>query len=151
MTRLEFAFAVVRKIYRDLATPSDFAGDWYGWASNQTAHIAVGIILTAAVSLVSYSILGTFAQKSNLFAIVGAIIIATQARSLPVRFWDTIEDTVFMLLYGAGSAILLFNEVAPGSPEMRVSIEAIGPVCLIIAAHLMAGSVFRAAKEVRSG
>ena len=151
MTRIEFALAVVRKIYRDLATPSDFKKDWYGWLTNQCAHFLFGVALTAVISFAFFFYLGAFAHKGVLFGLVAVIVLATQYRSFWLKFWDTVEDIIFMLVYGAGSAVLLFNETAPGSPKMLTSIEAIGPLSMIVSAHLAAGSVFRAAKEVRSG
>jgi hypothetical protein len=33
--------------------PSDFAGDWYGWLTNQAGHIALGILAVWLVGMVT--------------------------------------------------------------------------------------------------
>ena len=140
----------LKLILHDLSTPSDFHSDWYGWATNQMAHITLGIMLTAIVSCFNFLVFGEFAYKAVLWGVVATTyILFVEMQQGKSRFWDSVEDFVFVVIYGAGTSIMMFHEVAPGSPEMRVNITSVAPICVIVTTHLIAGSLSRAVEQVR--
>jgi len=145
-------FDAIRLILSDLSKPDDFRHDWYGWVTNQLAHITVGIILTIVFSALNFILLGEFAQKIVLWGMVfvtyAIIEIYWQKKN---RTWDTIEDFVFVVGYGAGTPILMFDEARPGSPEMVSEIVDLVPVCVIVTTHIVSGALSRAVEEVKNG
>lgn len=143
--------AVIRKILSDLSTPASFRRDWYGWATNQLAHITLGVILAALLSFANFMTIGEFAYKGILFAMVAVLFAAQQGKQWTLKPWDTFEDFVFTVVYGAGTVIIMFDEVEPGSPLIQTNIINIAPICAIVATHLFVGSVIRAAREVKYG
>jgi hypothetical protein len=142
---------VAQKIIKDLSTPDSFRKDWYGWSTNQLAHITLGIILAALISFANFMTIGEFAYKGILFAMVAFLFAAQQGRQWLVKPWDTVEDFIFVVIYGAGTVIVMFDEVSPGSPLIVTNIINIAPICAIVATHLFVGSVIRAAREVKYG
>lgn len=143
--------AVTRKILIDLSSPSNFRKDWYGWSTNQLAHITLGVILAALLSFANFMTIGEFAYKGVLFAIVAAAFAIQQGKQWKDRPWDTVEDFVFVVVYGAGTVIVMFDEVSAGSPFIQTNILNIAPICAIVSTHLFVGSVIRAAREVKYG
>ena len=146
---INIGLEVARKMIADLFTPSDFRYDWYGWVTNQMAHIMAGVIITSLVSYLNFVILGEFALKLHLFMIVAVFFILTQSKSFLTKPFDTFEDLVFILVYGAGTVILLFHETDPGSPIITANIQHIAPVLVLASAHLLWGSVTRAIRELK--
>lgn len=145
-------YEAIKLILRDLSTPSSFKRDWYGWVTNQMAHITVGVMLTAFISAACFLTFGEFIFKVYLWgSIAGLVAINEFALQKSKKWWDSLEDFVFIVLYGAGTSIIMFDEVEPGSPAMVASITSIAPICIIVATHLIAGALSRAVEEVRHG
>lgn len=121
----------------------DFADDAYGWLTNQISHIGLGIALALVLSAVWFYIGGEFPYRWAAWGIISAAYIAGEV----ARGWagrDSVEDTVFVCVYGAGGAMLLFCEVTPGSPLLIVSVADTLPVLAIALAHLGWGTFLRA-------
>ena len=81
-------------ILKSLKTPDDQKRDWYGWATNQTGHFTIGVIITAiAVQLLPIH-----------FAILPALVFAGAKESIDMfrnsSFKDSLIDWIFQ---GVGS------------------------------------------------
>ncbi len=72
---------------RDLTTPSSFAGDPYGWATNQISHAALGGV--AAWSLAGYA-WGPWIVLLAYVSLEGVQILRGG------DWWDAAEDTLFV-------------------------------------------------------
>ncbi len=128
--------------FREFFAQDDFAGDAYGWLTNQISHIGLGMVAALAFSAAWYHVAGEFPLKIVAVASVAGIYVASEV----MRGWswrDGLEDTLFMAGYGCGGAMLLFCEVTPGAPLLIVSVDDALPVVAIAAAHLVAGTRMR--------
>lgn len=126
-------------------TQDDFADDWYGWLTNQISHMGLGILAALIFSAAWFHAAGEFPVKVTAWAgIVGGYAMTEAARGW--RKWDSFEDTIFVCGYGAGGAFLVFNEVAPGTPYLVMSLSDVGPVVGLAIVHLVVGVWFRAAR-----
>lgn len=134
----------VKKVIKDLSTPDNFSYNWYGYATNQISHATLGFLALSIVSFILFIILGEFAQKEVTWLIVAVLYVLWEIRS---PSWDGLEDFIFFVVYGAGSASLLFNEVNPGSPVVETSIDYVPKIVLIIATHLFVGIVARVIRK----
>jgi uncharacterized membrane protein HdeD (DUF308 family) len=88
-------------ILETLKTPDDQKRDWYGWATNQTGHFTIGVIITAiAVQLLPIH-----------FAILPALVFAGIKESIDMfrnsSFKDSLIDWIFQGV-GAIFSIVFF-------------------------------------------
>ena len=132
------------RIFSELATPSNFSRDWYGYATNQISHTALGFIAASLVAVVLFCFLGEFAPKEFSLALTA---LAYGAWELRKPSWDALEDFIFFAMYGAGSATMLFNEITPGSPIVETNALYIPKFTAIITVHLIVGILARAYKK----
>ena len=129
--------------FRTAFAQDDFAGDWYGWLTNQVSHLAGGVLAALVVAAGWYGLAGEFPLKVLAVPVIGAVYVWGEGLRGWMG-WDSIEDTLFFAGYGAGGAFLVFSEVTPGNPYLLVSISNVIPILLIVAVHLASGVVFRA-------
>lgn len=90
-------------ILNSLKTPDDQKRDWYGWATNQTGHFTIGVVITAiAVQMVS-----------THFAILPALVFAGLKESLDMfrgsNFRDSLVDWVFQGVGGLFSIVFFIQ------------------------------------------
>ena len=71
----------------DILTPDDFAGDWYGWLTNQAAHFILGGALQLLFGL--WWVPAYLAVEVAHYAVGGTVI-------------DGVTDTLFV---GCGAAV----------------------------------------------
>lgn len=139
----------LKKILEELRTTQDFDGDWYGYATNQLSHFVLGFAMACVFSAMHFWTFGEFAEKGALWFTIAFLYAIWE---LGVQRWrgiDTIEDWVFYSVYGAGSAILFFNETTPGSPILTTSMEYVMPFVAILFGHLGIGILVRIYQKVR--
>lgn len=116
----------------------DFADDWYGYLTNQIGHIALGLMMALAVSLIWFVFAGEMPFKRWAW---GACFVAYLALELVRGWhgWDSVEDTVYTAGYGSGGAFLIFSEITPGEPFLGFNIFLAGGIAAIAAVHLAWG------------
>ena len=134
--------------FKELTTSSNYTTDPYGYGKNQLAHLSIGFIMATVVSALSVLFAGEFLYKGDLFAIMCVIFVLWEfvQRSLSVvkvTIWDSVEDWVFMALYGSGTAIFLFSESEVGSPWVTSNIYYSLPFVGVVATHLFVGILAR--------
>jgi hypothetical protein len=103
------------------------------------------------VSAAAFAYFGEFAPKGITFLIVFALFAIQQWKQWVTDTWDTIEDTIFTVLYGAGTVILMFSEIDPGNPNMIGNILNFAGIFAIVATHFAVGATTRAYRELRHG
>lgn len=128
-----------------LIPPDDFTNDWFGWAKSQTAHIFVGIFLAFALSMVSFVVIGEFPKKTDMLALIFVgYFLGFKLLLQGWQGWDTIEDVVFVVGYGAAGPLAASMEIEPGKAAIIMDLEPLLPYFYICVAHLIAGVSWRA-------
>jgi hypothetical protein len=129
--------------FETLTEPSAFLDDWYGWLGNQSGHMCVGVVMSFCIVVVSYIVVGELPYRINVFA---ACLLGYVAFELLTQGWqgyDTVEDTVFVVGYGAGAPLSAFHEISAGSSEVSLDLLALVVFFVIAAIHLAFGVAFR--------
>lgn len=126
-----------------LFTPDDFKNEWYGWATNQWSHVVLGQVLFGWIMYASL-LFGEFAPRLDVLLIVAGIYAAwelfTSNRS---KIWDSIEDFIFVVIYGAGWMAAVFTEVAPGLSGVYSDALSAIPLFGLFAFHTTVGVLLR--------
>ena len=131
--------ALVRRIWRELTTPSDFARDWYGWATNQMGHFVLGAVFACAGTILWYWLAGEFPRREWLFVFIGAGYLAFELCFQKWQGWDTVEDWLFVVAYGAGAAISSVTEREAGSLTADIDVRGVAWAMALAAGHLAVG------------
>lgn len=142
MELLRDAMDVMKSLIRRLFPKDNFAGNWYGWLTNQISHIALGVGIAVVVTGVCYAAAGEFPVKWAAWICAAGIYAAAEA----VRGWhgwDTVEDWIFVAAYGSGGAFMAFTELFPGSPILILRFTDLPFLLGFMAAHLAVGSIVR--------
>ena len=131
--------------------PDDFSNDPYGYWTNQVAHaLQVGfLLLVYGVTLGWWYFAGEFPQKEW---IIGGAAVGYGAYELidqGWQGWDTVEDWVYVVVYGVAGPVTTFTEIEPGSTAFRGDLLLALPFVIAFTIHLCIGSWMRA-RRVRS-
>lgn len=127
-----------------LLTPSNFLDDWYGWLTNQVSHIFLGLFLVFVFSMAGFWAFGEFPYKINMLIAIGAVYFLGVEMALQGwRGFDTIEDTIFVVGYGASGALGASIEVMPGKTTIIMDLQPLLPFFYVLTAHLIAGVSWR--------
>lgn len=130
--------SVVKKIIIELKKPDDFSKNWYAWATNQIGHFVIGLMLAAIFTAIGYWLFGEIPYKLPLWL----SIAITYALWESMQGWngrDTIEDWLFVALYGAGGAIYVFTEKTLGDSMVTADLfRMLIPLGAVIG-HIAAG------------
>jgi len=140
---------LIKRVFQELKRTEDFSSDWYGYATNQLSHFVLGFTMACVFSAMHFWLLGDFADKAALWFTIAFIYGMWELGVQRWRGFDSVEDWVFYSVYGAGSAILFFNETTPGSPILTTSIEYVMPFVAILFGHLVVGILVRIYQKVR--
>jgi len=126
-------------------TPDNFPTDWYGWLTNQAAHVLLGQ-MTFAMLMIGSLGAGEFSHRLVVWGAVafGYVIWEIATRS---RLWDAVEDFMFVVIYGAGLPAMMFAEILPGSGMFMGSIWSVMPVNGLFCAHAALGVTLRLRAE----
>lgn len=127
---------------------SAFKGDPYGWATNQIGHaLAVGCLALVYVpALVFFAAMGEFPPKWIVVLSAAITYMAFELMSQGWRGADTIEDWVFVVVYGVAGTMASFTEIAPGNPVAAFDPMAAMPYVAFMATHLAFGAWIRGRK-----
>lgn len=127
-----------------LLTPDNFKNNWYGWITNQWAHVMLGQIMFGLAMVATFLVDGEFASRSYVFACVAFAYIMWESFTYKVgKFWDAIEDCCFVVVYGAGWIAACFNEVIEGQSSFLGDIYSVLPIVGLFAFHTTLGVFFR--------
>jgi len=125
----------VMAFLKDLfGTPNNFAGDPYGYVTNQAGHFLLGFCLCSSGAWSCMTFTGHYLDQ---FAVFGVVVIGYfVAWELTVQGWrglDTIEDVAFVAL-GAAPWLLI---------DMQYVLDRVFLFVLALAAALGAGAYRR--------
>lgn len=108
----------------------------------------IGVSTACAFSAFHFWAFSEFAQKGALWFTIAVIYAIWELGVQKWRGVDSVEDWIFYSVYGAGSAILFFNEIEPGSPMLVTSMEYVLPFILLFYGHIAAGILARVCAKV---
>lgn len=131
--------------------PDDFARDWYGFLSNQSSHVMLGVFWAWVSAGVFYAVVGEYPLKAEAWAILTGLYVLYELFWQGRNGWDTVEDTLFVCVYGAGGAYAAFSEVTPGDPRLFLDIDAPIPFAVVAGVHLATGAAWRWVAAVQHG
>ena len=128
----------------NLFSPDNFKGDWYGWLTNQVSHTFLGIFLVFFASMAGFSALGEFPVKLNMLIAIGAVyILFVELYLQGWRGFDTIEDSMFVVGYGAAGPLAASFELLPGKAAIIMDLDPLVPFFYVFIAHIIAGVAWR--------
>lgn len=93
--------------------------------------------------MVCFYLAGEFPPKEWMVATAGALYLAFELASQGWQGADTIEDWVFVVVYGCGGAVSSFSEVTPGNPVAAFDIMIAAPFIAAMTLHLAFGAWLR--------
>ena len=127
----------------NLISPSAFLDDWYGWLTNQASHILLGIFAAFFISVGSYLAIGELPYRIDVFVVCLLGYVAFELLTQGWQGYDTVEDTVFVVGYGAGAPLAAFHELNVGYVDVSVDLRALLAFFVVSLIHLVFGVAFR--------
>lgn len=125
--------------------PDNFKTDPYGYLTNQLGHIGLGVLLVFLISRGCFELVGEYPIRLHVWLITGAFYLFVAELAVQGwRGWDTIEDTIFTVFYGAGAPLWAFKEVTPGDAALAASLPALDMFFAAAGLHLLVGVLLRA-------
>lgn len=127
-----------------LMTPDNFSRDPYGWLTNQISHLTLGFAAVVLYCSLGAHIAGVFPDKWVIWtsiAVSYALIEVIQRGP----FWDSVEDFIFVVIYGAGLTLWVMEWTGGG--RFAGDIADLAPWVYYVLFHLVAGSVVRLARK----
>jgi hypothetical protein len=124
--------------------PDDFKAQPYAYLTNQLGHIGLGVLLVFLINRGAFELFGEYPVRLAIWAATLAVYLGVV--EILIQGWrgfDTVEDTIFTCVYGAGAPLWAFREIAPGSPMVEANLPALDMFFLAAGAHLMVGVVYR--------
>lgn len=116
--------------------PSNLRADPYGWLTNQISHIGLGVSLVVTFCVLGALMFDEFPDKMAIFAAIAAIYFLIEyPQHGPLA--DSIEDAVFVVLYGAAIPLVLFDWV--GGWRFAGDLSRLFPWIWVLILHLAAG------------
>jgi len=113
------------------------------YLQRRLAMLAAGFMSVAFVAAAMSGIMGEFPVKWVMVLVTSAGWGAFVALVRREWSWRAIEDFVFLAVYGAIPAVVLFDEIEPGNSTLTVDLSIAAPVYVIISAHLAVGVLSR--------
>jgi hypothetical protein len=129
--------------FETLTEPSAFLDDWEGWLGNQTGHIYAGMFMAFWLCVASLVLMGELPHRVDVFAFCFIAYVAFEIKFQGWKGYDTIEDTVFVVGYGAGGPLSALNEIAAGGADASINIIGLIVFFVISPIHLAFGVAFR--------
>lgn len=129
--------------------PDDFKADPYGYLTNQLGHIALGVFFVFIVSRLWFEVFGEYPVRLTLWLVTGAVYFFIV--ELMLQGWrglDTLEDTIFVWVYGAGAPLYAFKETIPGDPDLSAQMPALDAFFVAAGAHLLIGVGLRVYNKI---
>lgn len=134
---------IIGKVWAELTVSDSFPDDWYKWASNQGTHFTLGVAAACLGTVLWVHVAGEFPDKLWLFVSIAAIYAAFELAFQGWKGWDTVEDWIFVSVYGAGNAVLVFTEIQPGLLAATAHLDKAALGFGMFFGHLAAGIAWR--------
>lgn len=126
-----------------LNEPDNFQDDWYGWITNQCGHMVLGQVLFIVLSCVAFFTIGEFPYRNTVWLAIAVGYLVWEFVIQRGYKWDSVEDSIFVCLYGAGIPSMAFHEVTPGSLIFTGDLQNIIPIVGLFCFHATVGVFVR--------
>lgn len=136
----------LRAVWDELTTSSRFDRDWYSWATNQASHVGLGMFGVWLMCLVMFVLLGEFPYRATVFIAFTAAYLFFELRAQRWAGWDTVEDVLFVCVYGAGGTLASFREFEVMQSDVILNLFAPVPFLVATVLHLAIGITYRLRK-----
>lgn len=127
-------------------TPDAFRRDAYGYLANQSGHILLGIFLAFLGCFVQFLGTAEFPLRLGVWVVILLGYLGFEVVSQGWSGLDTVEDTAFVAVYGAGGTLWTFREINIGTGDFVGNVFALLPFVLVALAHLALGYSIRRAR-----
>lgn len=135
---------MIKQILKTLTTPSGYDGDWYAYATNQIAHTSIGVFFVALISYGAFMVDGEIPYKMHVFFVIAFIYASKEIFLDKWNGFDTVEDFMFVVIYGTGGTLYSFTEKQAGISEIVFDLEKSAPFFAVCCTHLVIGVLYRA-------
>jgi hypothetical protein len=130
--------------------PDDFKAQPYAYLTNQIGHIGLGVLLVFLASRGFFEVFGEYPVKLHLWLAITAVYFGfVEIWAQGWRGFDTIEDTVFTCVFGAGAPLVSFREAKPGDVGLAVDLPTLDPFFIGAGALLAIGVAVRFSQRSR--
>jgi len=126
-----------------LGTPFNFHADWYGHLTNQMSHVGLGMFATWMACVMAFSASGELPYRYQVWIGLAFIYALKEVLWDGWYGFDTIEDFMFVVVYGSGGTLLAFKEIDPQSSDVVFNIYSALPVLSICVLQLALGVYVR--------
>ncbi|QDP54160.1 MAG: hypothetical protein GOVbin4685_20 [Prokaryotic dsDNA virus sp.] len=134
---------MIEQILKALTTPSNYERDWYAYATNQIAHTSIGVFFVALISYGAFMVDGEIPYKMHVFFVIAFIYASKEIFLDKWNGFDTVEDFLFVVVYGTGGTLYSFTEKQAGLSELVFDLERSAPFFVLFCVHLLAGVLYR--------
>ena len=120
-----------------IVPPDEWGSDWFGWLKSQAAHIFVGIFLVFVICMSFFFIFGQLPIKTHVLA---TIFVGYMIFKFTLQGWqrvDTIEDSVFLVGYGAAGLLTAAFEVEVGYVNIHMDLGSLLPFFCVMTVHVI--------------
>lgn len=115
---------------------NDFKTDWYAYLTNQISHMMLGIFLVCLYMTLGYLINGVLPSRLwCFFAILAGYVTFEIFQRGKIN--DIIEDTMYVVFYGAGMVLCNFKSIAYDKAE--INLHSLIPITTLAITHLTIG------------
>ena len=133
-----------------LFEPNNFRADPEGWVGNQSGHTLCGFVAAMVVSILWFVFTGEMPVSEHGWAVVALGYLAFELATQGWKGWDTLEDWVFVAVYGNGAAFYTAKESAPGTMLVIVNVAELCVIVAIVSLHFLIGFLIRLVQQHRN-
>ncbi len=123
-------------------TPDNFRADWYGYASNQFSHTAIGIGSATLAAIFWFQYWAEYPPQEVLFAVVMMVFLLGELAQVGNKFADAVEDLLFCG-YGTYGVSFGFSEQTLGLRGLDPNFSVLISTAVFFSFHMALGSVRR--------
>ena len=127
----------------ELFEPNQYLGQPYKWLVNQCSHIVLGFVTILFICVSFHFLNGEYPVRVNVgaYSLVAYLLFEILVQGW--RRWDTIEDTVFVVVYGGWGTLIASREISIGDTAVTVNPYALTLVAMAVSVHLFLGYMWR--------
>jgi hypothetical protein len=96
--------------------------------------------------LIMFLLLGEFPYRATVFVMFTALYLFFELRAQRWAGWDTVEDVLFVCVYGAGGTLASFREFEVAQSDVILNLFAPAPFLAATVIHLAVGITYRIKK-----
>lgn len=124
-------------------TPDDYAKEPELWLANTLSHVGLGVWLAIVSCGMWLYASGEFPEREAIGVLLVVFYLSYELARQGWRGFDTIEDTLFVAVYGGCGALYCFREVSPGSDQITAGLYDLVSASMFPLVHMIVGASIR--------